>query len=1220
MTNPLRHLRKRWLTSDQPEQLPESLQKTEAHLDVIIDDLPAFVYVVEVNRDGQWLYASPHLEALLGFEPRELEADPTLWFKRIHVEDRERVRAEWALCAKTGTPLHTEYRMLRHDGREIWVRNDATVTRATGQPDLLRGVVYDISDLKRTEQTLQREAEQLTALTRVSREIGSLSELPQVLASIARLAAELCRADASGVYTFHNTQLKIAASYGVSADFVSLLNAQGIAPGQGAIGRATVERRSIVIPDVQAEAQYPFADHARTENIRAVLATPMINGDQVTGGIVLWQRQPHYFSSRQISFLQAIAQQCTSVVESARRLQAEREQRILAETLRDAAAALNSTLDLEDILDRILQDIGRVVPHDAANIILVEGERARCARQRGNAEFGRAEPADAASFSIADYPGLVQMKQDNRPLVVPDTRNDPLGRSLPGGAWIRSYMGAPIQTQRRFIGFVNLGSTTAGFFDPAQAENLLAFANQAAIAIENARLLEEATNRADRLALLNRIARAANTTLELDDLLRNVHREISSLIASDAFFIALCDHATQELDFRILVDRGVLAPPKRHPIGSGLSGLVVSTRRPFLARNLEQEQDHLPPFCLLGTGEMPASWLGVPMLLNDQVIGVISAQSYRPNAYDDAEMELLSTIADTVAVAIDKARLFKEATRRARQLTVLNAAAIQVQQTFDSFTILRTACDQVQRLGIFAYVFVSNNAEQVELVHIAMGKETLREYAARFGERKVHLSVPLSAIQDEWDRLLAGETYIAPALGAHLLARLPPEDRLMGEWMLQQSQHDQLLVAPLTTKDATIGFIAINGDPLSEADIPAVALFARHVSVALDNARLFQEIQQELVERKRAEGQVQRQVQRLAALHSIDTAISSSLDLRVTLNIILEQVTSQLHVDAADILLFNPYLQMLQFAAGRGLRARVTSHTHLPLGVGYAGRAALERKTISVPNLAEATDELPVALRGNEEFVTYVALPLIAKGEVKGVLEVFHRSRLEYDQEWMDFLVTLAAQTAIAIDNMTLFDTLQRSNIELSLAYDTTLEGWSRALELRDRETEGHTLRVAELTTRLARAMGIKDSEIVHIRRGALLHDIGKMGIPDSILLKPGPLSEEEWEIMRKHPTYAYELLSPIAYLQPALDIPYCHHEKWDGTGYPRGLSREQIPLAARIFAVVDVWDALSSERPYRRAWSPDQTRKYILSISARHLDPNAVEAFMRLDKNQQKH
>lgn len=194
-------------------------------------------------------------------------------------------------------------------------------------------------------------------------------------------------------------------------------------------------------------------------------------------------------------------------------------------------------------------------------------------------------------------------------------------------------------------------------------------------------------------------------------------------------------------------------------------------------------------------------------------------------------------------------------------------------------------------------------------------------------------------------------------------------------------------------------------------------------------------------------------------------------------------------------------------------------------------------------------------------------------------------------------------------------EAIRRAHVELTQACDTSLEGWSRALELRDRNTVGHAQRVADLTFLLAQAMAVPEEELIHIRRGALLHDIGKMGIPDSILQKPGPLTEEEWDVMRRHPAYAFEMLSPIAYLRPALDIPRYHHERWDGGGYPHGLKGREIPLAARIFAVVDVWDALCSSRPYSNGWSSENVRKHLLALAGAHLDPEVVREFLKLEE-----
>ena len=207
----------------------------------------------------------------------------------------------------------------------------------------------------------------------------------------------------------------------------------------------------------------------------------------------------------------------------------------------------------------------------------------------------------------------------------------------------------------------------------------------------------------------------------------------------------------------------------------------------------------------------------------------------------------------------------------------------------------------------------------------------------------------------------------------------------------------------------------------------------------------------------------------------------------------------------------------------------------------------------------------------------------------------------------------LADRVALAVDNSLLVDGLQKANAELDLVYDNTIEGWLQAVEIRDRDVPGHSVHVADMTVRLAVEFGLSDKEIQDIRRGALMHDVGKIGIPEGILLKPGKLTEEEWLAVRNHPKFAYDMLYPVSYLRSSLDIPYCHHEKWDGTGFPRGLKGKDIPLSARIFAVADVYDALTSERPYRKAWSKQKTLEYIQSQSGKHFDPKVVEVFLKL-------
>ncbi|RLD96400.1 MAG: hypothetical protein DRJ13_13640, partial [Bacteroidetes bacterium] len=397
-----------------------------------------------------------------------------------------------------------------------------------------------------------------------------------------------------------------------------------------------------------------------------------------------------------------------------------------------------------------------------------------------------------------------------------------------------------------------------------------------------------------------------------------------------------------------------------------------------------------------------------------------------------------------------------------------------------------------------------------------------------------------------------------------------------------------------------LGIFQESDKPFSEEDAWLLEMFANQAAVAIYNANLF-----DFAERR---------LKRLQALREIDQVISGSLDLGITLNVFVDRLVKNLEADAVAILLYHSALQTLEYVTGSGFRSNAFSHTQLRIGEGQAGRAALERQIIHIPDLnLDAVKFVQAKLIHQEKFVAYFGVPLIAKGELVGVLEVFHRSPLDPLPEWIDFLKTLAGQAAIAIDRLNLFNGLERTNMELIRAYNEVIEGWSRALEIRDHKTEGHSRRVEELTLAIARKMGIEKGKLAHIRQGALLHDIGKIGIPDSILNKPGKLTEEEWEVMKKHPIYAYEMLYPIDYLRPALDIPRYHHERWDGGGYPEGLKGKEIPLAARIFAVVDVWDALRSDRPYHKAWPDEKALEYIKEESGKHFDPRVVEVFLEI-------
>jgi HD-GYP domain-containing protein (c-di-GMP phosphodiesterase class II) len=351
----------------------------------------------------------------------------------------------------------------------------------------------------------------------------------------------------------------------------------------------------------------------------------------------------------------------------------------------------------------------------------------------------------------------------------------------------------------------------------------------------------------------------------------------------------------------------------------------------------------------------------------------------------------------------------------------------------------------------------------------------------------------------------------------------------------------------------------------------------------------------------------------LKALMSVGNMINSSLGRQRVLEEVMDSLISLMHAERGFLMLRQRNGDLKPEIA-RGI-----SHINLVEKEFEFSRTIVRRVAESCEPVLTTNAQEDPRFEKQVSIAAYqlrsiICAPLKIRSQLIGVIYVDNRARSGIFRESdLELVSAFANQAAVAIDNADLFDNLQKSNRDLEKAYQATLEGWVRALDLRDKETEGHTQRVTILTERLARFLGVKGDALVNITRGALLHDIGKMGIPDSILLKKGGLTEDERALIREHPNMARKMLKDIEFLWPALDIPYCHHEKWDGSGYPRGLKGMDIPFAARVFAIIDVWDALISDRPYRKGLPPDEVRAHILADSGKHFDPNVVKAFMEL-------
>jgi HD-GYP domain-containing protein (c-di-GMP phosphodiesterase class II) len=354
----------------------------------------------------------------------------------------------------------------------------------------------------------------------------------------------------------------------------------------------------------------------------------------------------------------------------------------------------------------------------------------------------------------------------------------------------------------------------------------------------------------------------------------------------------------------------------------------------------------------------------------------------------------------------------------------------------------------------------------------------------------------------------------------------------------------------------------------------------------------------------------------LSALLEVSDAITSSLDFAEVMQIAITSATKLLGLETGAI--YTLENGMLQLGATTpplppefpdDLRlANLDDHPHISQAIST--KAPVHLDDTRVANLSPA-ERVVVDSR---QLISILYVPLLHKQKSIGAFIVGTTSEIhQFQKHELAICTIFSRQASLAVANAKLHRKAQQSIVAITQAYDATLEGWSRLLDIRDQMTDKHTHRVVDLTANLARRLGTPEAKLVHIQRGALLHDIGKMGIPDSILHKPGLLTDREWKIMRTHPLIAYQILSDIDYLSPALDIPYCHHEKWDGTGYPRELKGDAIPISARIFAVIDVFDALTSDRPYRKAWKRVDAFAYIRKQSGKHFYPEAVTEFMAM-------
>ncbi len=1157
---------------------------------------------VSAFPDGQMVEVNEAFLRLIGYKREEVigRSGPelNLW---NDPETRTSIIRE---LLESGSVRDREGQMRAKSGPLRDILASAEIIQLGGQPHALI-MLSDITERKQAEKAIRHHLAELEVLAENSASLSRLLSPKEISQKIIEILSRKLAWHHIAIRLYHPetgiVEVLALSHPGLSAIEIEKqivrLNQIISRPGKGLSGWVIKHGKPVRSGQVKGDRRYVQT----YPGVQSGIYVPIQLGGRTIGSISVESESENAFTEQDEHLLATLTSQAAIAFENARlyqeAVQAAERRTILHRASQEIAAA---GLDLEAVYTAIHQAAAKMMSVDVFTIGLYDLER-----QDVEAVFLLDGGQRYPNLRIPLGQGFSGLAIQNRKtLRLKDRHEEALAQAISFGQKraTRSVLAVPVFSGNAVIGAISIQSYKVDEYDEEDEAMLEMLAAHAGNAIENARLFDQTRRHADELGMLASISSALRVSITRGEIIPVILDYLIDLLNADDAALSTLDLATGENVIEQARGEWAKVIGLRLKAGEGLIGGMAETYTPYEGSAVTQEKNLGFP----DSTSQPEVVAGIPLLVEGQFVGSLwvgrqqAKGEEMPVPFAPDEIRLLGSVADMAANGLHRAKLHEQAIRHAEQLVTVNKIGhllgetlelnqIYIRLTEAIYNLLPDICGLLislydQHLQNITHVcghFEGAFIDPTELLHLPLDR-----HGERHQRHVILTGEPLTT--DDIDTRPFISTAHKPAGGSKQTARSG-------------------LYVPMIARGITIGLIQLQSNTkgrFGQEEINLLSLVANTAAVAIENARLLAETQKRL--------------HNLSALHTIDTAIGASVDIHVTLNILLEQTAAELKADAAAVLLLNPLTRTLEYTASYGFRGHLVNRTRIQLGSGVAGQAALTRQMQSIsdqrgmPPSRERQKSTPNVYEG-EEFVTHFAFPLVAKGQVQGVLEVYHRSPFQPDEEWLTFFNMLAGQAAIAIDNAHLFEDLQRSNLDTVLAYDATLQGWSQSLELRDKGTEGHAQRVTDLTLRLAQMIGVPDAEIEHVRRGTLLHDIGKIGIPDSILLKPGKLTKEEWNIMRCHPVRAYEMLSSIAYLRPALDIPHYHHEKWDGSGYPDRLKGERIPLYARIFAVVNVYDALTSNRPYRPAWTVERAIEYIRKQSGKHFDPKIVEAFLNL-------
>jgi PAS domain S-box-containing protein len=969
-----------------------------------------------------------------------------------------------------------------------------------------------IRNARMYEETQERTA-QLETLHKISARITAQSasqlDAENLLQNIVEQGCRLLGVRGGGLHLVDqvNGDLEQVVSYGYESDHTG----SRLAPGEGAAGQALVTGEPILVDDYD-NWEGRVAEWA-DERLTASLAVPLKHGDRIIGTLGFDAvAQVGSFDEDDMWLATLFADQATIAIENAR-LYDETAHR-LAETnsLLEVSHDIVSTLDLDEVLERVIASaIEAIGPAEKGTLHLFDEERSELV-VRASVGFS-SETIEAAHFAPGEgYTGWVFANQ--QPLVVDNVKTDPRTKviDLPEVHEERSALCVPLTFGGEATGTLTLDNVTrTEAFTHAHLNLLSIFASQAAAAIRNARLHEETERRASRLRAVNRVARRANSLLHLDDLIEAVYEEIDATFEADAFFLALYDREEHELEFRLSVDEGIREPPRRRSLEPGLSASVVTTGKPLLIHDYEQEREDLPPAEIWGTDKISRSWLGVPMRAGGEVTGVISVQAYRPFAYGDEDEQLLSTIADQVAMTLEKTSLYEESQRRANQAALLSEAGRHVSSELEPDVLLDTIVSAVR--DSFDY-------HNVILLLLEEGSKRHPGSAPHAGEKRLWMQSIAGAYVD----VLPPDISLAIGEGMIGYAAASGETQLSNDvstdpHYVRKAEEDTRseLAVPLKSGDRVIGVLDLQDDELGAfdgLDVTTMETLATQIAAAIENARLFQ------AERERSA--------QLATVSKVAESISSTLDPDEVLRRTVEMITEAFDYYYASIMLLDEKSGDLVFKAGAGgFVGQTPVEFRQRIGEGMIGWVAHRGETLLANDVSQEPCYIPAYL---VETKSELDVPLKYRDKVIGVLDLQSKEFDAFNEHDVMAMEALAGHVAAAIENARLFGVARRRVAELRAVRQASLQLTS-TLELEP-----------VLETILERALNLVSADDAHV----FLYDEDRLAF--GAALWEGERHEEPFDAIRPHGlTYSVARRGERIVVSDAMSHPLFEDRRWDG-------------------------------------------------------------------------